>query len=70
MTAKILAVPPAVLILAIAVLVGSCAQHDSGGAASAADDKTLNLYNWSDYIAPDTISSFEKKTGIKVRVSY
>lgn len=27
---------------------------------------TLHFYNWSDYIAPDTIANFEKATGIKV----
>jgi putrescine transport system substrate-binding protein len=27
----------------------------------------LNVYNWSDYIAEDTIKNFEKETGIKVR---
>ena len=26
----------------------------------------LNIYNWSDYIADDTIKNFEKETGIKV----
>src|SRR5690554_7176415 len=26
----------------------------------------LHIYNWSDYIAEDTISNFEKTTGIKV----
>jgi spermidine/putrescine-binding protein len=26
----------------------------------------LNIYNWSDYIAEDTIANFEKETGIKV----
>lgn len=34
--------------------------------AGAAEEKVLNIYNWSDYIAPDTISNFEKETGIKV----
>jgi putrescine transport system substrate-binding protein len=34
--------------------------------AAAADDKLLNVYNWSDYIAPDTIKNFEAATGIKV----
>jgi putrescine transport system substrate-binding protein len=34
--------------------------------ASAAEEKVLNIYNWSDYIAPDTISKFEAETGIKV----
>ena len=28
--------------------------------------KVLNVYNWSDYIADDTIKNFEKETGIKV----
>jgi putrescine transport system substrate-binding protein len=37
------------------------------GAAQAADPKVLNIYNWSDYIADDTIKNFEKETGIKVR---
>jgi putrescine transport system substrate-binding protein len=31
------------------------------------ESKVLNIYNWSDYIAPDTIKNFEKETGIKVR---
>ncbi|GLO22387.1 polyamine ABC transporter substrate-binding protein [Pseudomonas putida] len=35
--------------------------------AAQADDKVLNVYNWSDYIAPDTIAKFEKQTGIKVK---
>ena len=26
----------------------------------------LNIYNWSDYIAEDTLKNFEKETGIKV----
>jgi putrescine transport system substrate-binding protein len=33
----------------------------------ADEEKVLNIYNWSDYIAPDTIANFEKETGIKVR---
>ena len=32
----------------------------------AAEQKTLHVYNWSDYIAPDTVANFEKETGIKV----
>ncbi|KEI70962.1 polyamine ABC transporter substrate-binding protein [Endozoicomonas elysicola] len=34
---------------------------------AVAKEKTLNIYNWSDYIAEDTIANFEKETGIKVR---
>jgi putrescine transport system substrate-binding protein len=40
------------------------------GAASLAPAqgaKVVNIYNWSDYIAEDTIKNFEKETGIKVR---
>lgn len=33
----------------------------------ADEPKILNVYNWTDYIAPDTIANFEKETGIKVR---
>ena len=39
----------------------------SATAAHAADQKVLNIYNWSDYIAEYTIKNFEKETGIKVR---
>jgi putrescine transport system substrate-binding protein len=40
-----------------------------GLAASAAhaEDKVLNVYNWSDYIAKDTLEKFTKETGIKVK---
>jgi len=34
--------------------------------ATAAEAKVLNIFNWSDYIAEDTIKNFEKETGIKV----
>ncbi len=29
-------------------------------------EKELKIYNWSDYIAEDTVANFEKETGIKV----
>ncbi len=35
--------------------------------AQADEEKVLNVYNWSNYIAPDTVANFEKETGIKVR---
>src|SRR6185437_9579154 len=31
-----------------------------------AEEARLHIYNWSDYIAPDTIANFEKETGIAV----
>ncbi|WP_374315616.1 polyamine ABC transporter substrate-binding protein [Aquabacterium sp.] len=51
--------PLAVAALAVAGLVGQTAHAD--------EEKVLNIYNWSNYIAPDTIANFEKETGIKVR---
>ncbi len=36
-------------------------------ATAQEEEKVLNIYNWSDYIAEDTIANFEKETGIKVR---
>src|SRR6266566_3892282 len=31
-----------------------------------AEEPVLHVYNWSDYIAPDTVANFEKETGIAV----
>jgi putrescine transport system substrate-binding protein len=36
-------------------------------AAQNTEPKVLNVYNWAEYIAPDTLKNFEKETGIKVR---
>jgi putrescine transport system substrate-binding protein len=44
------------LILAVAAAVP----------ARAEEGKVLNVYNWSDYVAPDTLAEFTKRTGIKV----
>ena len=38
--------------------------------ALAQEEKILNIYNWADYIADDTVKNFEKETGIKVRSDY
>ena len=38
-----------------------------GAPVQAEEEKVLNVYNWADYIGPDTIKNFEKETGIKVR---
>ncbi len=52
---------PAVPSAAPAVTPAPSASADSDG------EQVLNIYNWSDYIAEDTIANFEKETGIKVR---
>jgi putrescine transport system substrate-binding protein len=43
---------------------------DRAAARAANSGKVLNLYIWSDYLAQNTLSDFEKETGIKVNVSY
>jgi putrescine transport system substrate-binding protein len=41
----------------------------TAGLSQPADaEKFLNVYTWADYVAPDTVSNFEKETGIKVRL--
>ena len=53
-------------LAALAAVVGAALLAPA--AAPAQDDaKVLNILNWADYIAPDTIPNFEKETGIKVR---
>lgn len=47
--------------------LGAAAVLSGAGGALAQDSKVLNIYNWSDYIAPDTIANFEKEFGIRVR---
>lgn len=49
----------------VAVL-GAAVTMLAAPSAFAAEEKVLNIYNWSDYIAEDTIANFEKATGIKV----
>ena len=52
--------------LACALLLAAC----GGGSDDAADGeggrRAVNVYNWSDYVAEDTIDSFEQSTGIDV----
>jgi putrescine transport system substrate-binding protein len=70
----------AILTLGCLLTLSACGDRKSGSAAAsgAADKasavadtgKVLNLYIWSDYLAADTLSNFEKQTGIKVHVAY
>lgn len=49
------------------LLLCAAAAADQMTAPAAADEaKVLNVYSWSDYIAPDTLAEFTKRTGIKV----
>ena len=54
------------LLLCAAILMGAVSAQTQP--AWAAADKTLNLYIWSDYLAPDTLANFTKRTGIAVNM--
>jgi putrescine transport system substrate-binding protein len=76
----------AILALGCVLILSSCGDRKSSspaapGAGTGTDPadkasavansgKVLNLYIWSDYLAADTLSNFEKQTGIKVHVAY
>ena len=55
------------LIGCVGITLVSCGEKSGEPKKVAEEEKILNIYNWSDYIAPDTIANFEKETGIKVR---
>jgi putrescine transport system substrate-binding protein len=62
-------------ILALGLLlVTACGGGGKSASDSAANNKggakVLNLYIWSDYLAPNTLANFESSTGIKVHTAY
>ena len=50
------------LVGAVALVVGLGA----GAPQGVAEDATLNVYNWNDYIGPDVVAGFSKEAGVKV----
>jgi putrescine transport system substrate-binding protein len=74
----------AILALGCAWLLSACGGKSGTGGASGSESagdspaksnasetgKVLNLYIWSDYLAPNALPDFEKQTGIKVHVAY
>ena len=59
----------------VALMLAGCGKKEvavppaapATGLAVATDpEKVLNIYNWSDYIADDTVKNFESRYGIKV----
>lgn len=52
--------------LACVLLLAACGGGQNSPDAGGAEEKVLNVYNWSDYVAPDTIANFEAATGIRV----
>jgi len=51
------------LILALCAVVALCGT----GLGQAGRERTVNFYNWSDYIEPKVLEDFTKETGIKVK---
>jgi putrescine transport system substrate-binding protein len=56
---------------AITLAVAACGKKDESQqaqqpGAAAQEEKVLHVFNWSDYIAEDTVPNFEKQSGIKV----
>jgi putrescine transport system substrate-binding protein len=62
----------AILALACLSTLSGCGggKPAADSAASSGGAKVLNLYIWSDYLAANTLSDFEKQTGIKVHAAY
>jgi putrescine transport system substrate-binding protein len=62
------------VIAALAALLGfGCGKKtesppavDAATPAASAEEKILNVFNWSDYIDPQVIEDFQNETGIKV----
>ncbi|MCE2943233.1 MAG: polyamine ABC transporter substrate-binding protein [Lysobacteraceae bacterium] len=57
--------------LAASIALAACGGNADAPAADGAKPdgaakRQVNVYNWSDYIAPDTIERFTKETGIEV----
>ena len=53
----------AALVLAVGA---GCSERATHAGAASADEKVLNVYNWSDYIQPSVIEDFQKEYGIHV----
>ena len=56
---KLLSLTLAVSLTAATLLAGC-------GASSGGENGQVIVYNWGEYIDPDTITMFEEETGIKV----
>jgi putrescine transport system substrate-binding protein len=59
------AAPAACLAVCLLVCLAACTRP-APEATAAAEEPVLHIYNWDDYIAPGTVTAFERATGIKV----
>jgi putrescine transport system substrate-binding protein len=60
----------ALVLLAVTACGGGGKSTGDAASGKAGGAKVLNLYIWSDYLAPNTLASFESSTGIKVHTAY
>src|SRR5437667_11959493 len=51
----------------IAAVCATLALAALAGTAHGEKERTVNFYNWSDYIDPTVLEDFTKQTGIKVK---
>lgn len=65
-------VAAAILSLALTACGGGSdtAAQTFSAKPEAGQSGKLNIYNWSDYVDPETVADFEKETGIKTRSDY
>ena len=68
---RALALGAGVTLPAGATLLDACSQGRfaaprAGSAELGPIERELNLYNWSDYIAPEIIPAFEREFGVRV----
>ncbi len=54
-------------VLAVLVPAAAACVFSMATGTARAEDTELNVYNWSEYIATDTVPNFQKQTGIHVR---
>ena len=66
------------LTSALLCLLAACGAQDSADSAGAAGARQqrlpataeLNIFNWSDYVDPETVAAFARAEKIKVRYDY
>lgn len=58
-----------IMILMLSLLMISC-EKESVNPDNPLDGVTINVYNWGDYIAEDTLEKFTSTTGIKVNYEF
>jgi putrescine transport system substrate-binding protein len=55
------------LVWLVAIVALSGCSDGTGVAAAGTEEPVLNVYNWSDYIADDTVPEFTRRTGIEIQ---